>query len=166
MFQTSLVFITLPCPEGLTISSSVMLNYMVSIDGFIVPPTLDLQGCNEPSILFERPENLTSVRYLRFIKCAMQCLPTELKSLSCLAVLQITDCSNLSSLPDLPTSLEHLVINRCELLKGSCKPDGENWSKIEDIPGKNIENEWHYGFSNKKGKKNASSNVDMDNLQE
>lgn len=124
--------------RSLTVSSSEMLNIMVSIEGFIVPPSLSFHYCNDMSISFARPENLTSVRSLYFFMCAIQCLPTELKSLSCLSFLGFESCSKLSSLPDLPTSVERLRILWCELLERSCQPDGENWSKIEHIPWKYI----------------------------
>ncbi|KAF0917156.1 hypothetical protein E2562_016953 [Oryza meyeriana var. granulata] len=120
--------------HSLYISSSVMLNYMLSAEGFIVPEFLSLESCKEPSVSFEESANFTSVKCLRLCNCEMRSLPGNMKGLSSLKKLDIYDCPNMSSLSDLPSSLQHICIWGCELLKESCRaPDGESWPKIAHI---------------------------------
>ena len=125
--------------KSLEISSSVMLNHMLSAEGFVAPPRLNIDCCEEPSISFEESANFTSVVFLHFYGCAMRSLPTNLKCFSSLADLQILHCYNISSLPDLPTSLWRIRIVDCGLLEKSCRaPDGESWPKIAHIRWKDI----------------------------
>lgn len=126
--------------KSLRISSSVMLNHMLSAEGFTAPPRLDIGRCEEPSISFEESANFTSVVRLDFYDCKMRSLPTNLKCFSSLADLQILHCPNISSLPDLPTSLQRIRIVHCDLLEKSCRaPDGESWPKIAHIRWKDID---------------------------
>nr|ADM24980.1 Rp1-like protein [Oryza sativa Japonica Group] len=120
--------------RSLYISSSVMLNHMISAEGFKVPGFLSLESCKKPSVSFEESANFTSVKCLRLCNCEMRSLPGNMKCLSSLTKLDIYDCPNITSLPDLPSSLQHICIWGCELLKKSCRaPDGESWPKIAHI---------------------------------
>ncbi|XBI60193.1 hypothetical protein VPH35_041148 [Triticum aestivum] len=126
--------------KSLQVSSSVMLNHMLSAEGFTVPPRLNIIGCKEPSISFEESANFTSVVWLQFYMCEMRSLPTNLKCFSSLTDLQILHCYNISSLPDLPPSLRRIRIVNCGLLEKSCRaPDGESWPKIAHIRWKDID---------------------------
>ncbi|KAF7046616.1 hypothetical protein CFC21_055635 [Triticum aestivum] len=118
----------------LDVSSPVILNTMLSADGFTVT-SLTLIGCKEPFILLEESANFTSVMGLCFIDCQMISLPTNLRSFSNLKTLDIFRCPNISSLPDLPSSLQEIRVLGCsELLNESCQaPDGESWPKIAHI---------------------------------
>nr|ALO70059.1 NBS-LRR-like resistance protein [Oryza sativa] len=120
---------------SLYVSSFVMLNHMLSAEGFKVPPFLSLENCKEPSIAFEESAaHFAMVRCLRFRDCEMRSLEGNMKCLSSLNKLDIHFCPNISSLPDLPSSLQHLSIWGCELLKENCRaPDGESWPKIAHI---------------------------------
>ncbi|CAL4954207.1 unnamed protein product [Urochloa decumbens] len=119
--------------KSLYVSSSKVLNHMLSAEGFTVPEFLCLECCREPSVSFEKSAKLSSVKHLRFCFCTIKFLPT-LKCFSSLEKLDIHSCPNISSLPDLPSSLKHICIWRCELLKKSCQaPGGESWPKIERI---------------------------------
>ncbi|AQK39120.1 putative disease resistance protein RGA1 isoform X1 [Zea mays] len=125
--------------ESLTVSSSVLLNQMLMAEGFMVPPNLEFLYCKEPSILFEEPANLSSVKCLNFSLCETESLPRNLKSLSSLESLEIGFCPNIASLPDLPSSLERITIWECPVLKKNCQePDGESWPKISRIRRKDI----------------------------
>nr|UBY07518.1 NBS-LRR disease resistance protein [Dasypyrum villosum] len=126
--------------DRLQVSSSALLNNMLSDEGFTVPPTLCLDECKEPFISLDESINFTSVKSLTFRDSEMISLPTNLKCFSNLKNLQIYRCPNISSLPDLPSSLKHITIGPgCELLKESCRaPDGESWPKITHIRWKNI----------------------------
>uniref|UniRef100_I1NS74 Rp1-like protein n=1 Tax=Oryza glaberrima TaxID=4538 RepID=I1NS74_ORYGL len=120
--------------RSLYISSSVMLNHMLSAEGFVVPGFLSLESCKESSVSLEESANFTSVKCLRLCECEMSSLPGNMKCLSSLKKLDIYYCPNISSLPDLPSSLQHICIWGCELLKESCRaPDGESWPKIAHI---------------------------------
>nr|ADM24944.1 Rp1-like protein [Brachypodium distachyon]ADM24948.1 Rp1-like protein [Brachypodium distachyon] len=119
---------------SLYVSSPVMLNHMLSAEGFTVPPFLSLERCKDPSLSFEESADFTSVKCLRLCKCEMRSLPGNLKCFSSLKKLDIYDCPNILSLPDLPSSLQHICVWNCERLKESCRaPDGESWSKIAHI---------------------------------
>ncbi|VAH99763.1 unnamed protein product [Triticum turgidum subsp. durum] len=125
---------------ALQVSSSVLLNNMLSAEGSTVPPTLCLDECKEPFISFEESANFTSVKSLIIRDSEMISLPTNLKCFSNLKNLKIFRCPNISSLPDLPSSLKDIHIGPgCELLKESCRaPDGESWPKIAHIHWKDI----------------------------
>ncbi|KAL6616176.1 hypothetical protein ACP70R_038446 [Stipagrostis hirtigluma subsp. patula] len=125
--------------NSLYVSSSELLSHMLSAEGFTVPAFLSLESCNEPSVSFQESANFSSVKRLRLCECEMKSLPRNIKYLSNLETLDIYDCPNMSSLPDLPSSLQHICILRCKLLEESCRaPDGENWPKIKDIRWKEI----------------------------
>ncbi|XP_037470836.1 putative disease resistance protein RGA4 [Triticum dicoccoides] len=126
--------------KSLFVSSLAILNKMLSAEGFTVPAWLGLEGCKEPLVSFEEPANFTSVRFLSFRGCEMIFLPTNLKCFSNLNTLEIYRCPNISSLPDLPSSLQSIsIVGCCELLKESCRaPDGESWPKIARICWKNF----------------------------
>ncbi|XP_047084199.1 putative disease resistance RPP13-like protein 1 [Lolium rigidum] len=120
---------------SLSVSSPVILDSMLSAEGFTVPASLSLMECKEPYVSFEESANFISVKILIFSDCQMISLPTNLMFFSSLKKLEIRSCLNISSLPDLPSSLEHICVrNCCELLKESCRaPDGESWPKIAHI---------------------------------
>uniref|UniRef100_A0A452ZTC3 Uncharacterized protein n=1 Tax=Aegilops tauschii subsp. strangulata TaxID=200361 RepID=A0A452ZTC3_AEGTS len=122
--------------ESLSVSSPVMLNHMLSAKGFKVPETLSLEGCKEQSVSLEEPANFSSIRCLRLANCERRSLslPGKLMCLSSLTRLDFYNCPNISSLPDLPSSLQHIRVWDCERLKESCHaPDGESWPKIANI---------------------------------
>uniref|UniRef100_A0A8R7UWJ5 Uncharacterized protein n=1 Tax=Triticum urartu TaxID=4572 RepID=A0A8R7UWJ5_TRIUA len=119
---------------SLTVSSSVIFNNMLSSEGFSVPAFLSLEGCKDPFVSLEECTNFASVKTLRFCGCQMTSLPTNLKCFSSLRSLDIYSCPNISSLPDLPSSLRHICVWGCEVLKESCRaPEGESWPKIAHI---------------------------------
>ncbi|KAM3215490.1 hypothetical protein ACQJBY_067485 [Aegilops geniculata] len=119
---------------SLSVSCPVLLNHMLSAEGFTVPRSICLVGCKEGSFSFEESADFSSVNNLLFNCCEISSLPGNLKRFSCLTLLQICGCPNISSLPDLPSSLQHIVIEDSDLLRESCRsPDGESWPKIEHI---------------------------------
>ncbi|KAL6840869.1 hypothetical protein ACP4OV_029395 [Aristida adscensionis] len=126
--------------ESLRVSSSELLSHMLSAEGFTVPPIFYLDDCKEPSVSFEESANFSSVKHLILWNCEMKSLPRNMKCLSSLESLSICMCPNISSLPDLPSSLKDISIVRCsKLLEDSCRaPDGESWPKIAHIRWKNF----------------------------
>ncbi|KAL6873467.1 hypothetical protein ACP4OV_013549 [Aristida adscensionis] len=123
----------------LMVSSPVLLNEMLSIEGFTIPPLLQLEKCDDKVVEFKRSDNLASVTNLCIYHCGMQSLPTNLMSFSSLEVLDIWNCPSLSCLPDLPSSVQQIYITQCELLKESCQPGGKSWSKIAHLRWKYVE---------------------------
>lgn len=120
--------------DTLHVSSSKSLNHMISAEGFTVPAFLSLEGCKESSVSFEQSANFSYVKCLRLHECEMQSLPRNMECFSSLTKLDISSCPNMSSLPDLPSSLEHICVWNCGLLEKSCRaPDGESWPKIANI---------------------------------
>uniref|UniRef100_A0A287EA61 Uncharacterized protein n=2 Tax=Hordeum vulgare TaxID=4513 RepID=A0A287EA61_HORVV len=120
---------------SLSVSSPVILNNILSVEGLTVPARLSLVQCKEPFISFEESANFISVMRLDFHSCQTISLPTNLNRFSNLKTLDIFNCPNISSLPDLPSSLQEIRVGGCsEQLKESCRaPDGESWPKIAHI---------------------------------
>jgi len=107
---------------------------MVKVEGFTVPPFLSLHGCKEPSVSFEESADFSSVKILRLWDCEMRSLPRNMECFSSLEWLDFYGCPNISSLSDLPCSLQRITIWDCKFLKESCRePDGESWPKIAHI---------------------------------
>ena len=125
--------------RALSIGSSALLGHMLSSESFTVPAYLTLQSWKEQSFSFEESAKFSSVEELSLDECEMKSLPRNLNCLSSLKRLNIERCPNVSSLPDLPSSLQHIQIDGCELLTESCRaPDGESWPKIVHIRWKYI----------------------------
>ena len=120
--------------RSLYVSSTELLNHMLMAEGFTIPTFLCLENCKESSVTFEESASFSSVKHLRLCLCEMKSLPGNLKCFSSLEELDIHACPNISSLPDLPSTLQRIYIWDCELLKESCRaPDGESWPKIAHI---------------------------------
>ncbi|KAG0519941.1 hypothetical protein BDA96_08G030200 [Sorghum bicolor] len=120
--------------KRLTVSSFVLLNQMLKAEGFIVPPSLALRDCKEPSASFGESANLLSVKHLYFSCCKMESLPGNLKFFSSLESLDIAICPNITSLPVLPSSLQRISIYGCDDLRKNCRePHGESWPQISHI---------------------------------
>ncbi|OAY83669.1 putative disease resistance RPP13-like protein 1, partial [Ananas comosus] len=81
-------------------------------------------------------QHLTSLEHLVFESCSIKSLPNNLESLSSLQQLRIIDCPNITSLPDLPRSLQRLDLqySNPELRRRCQNPDDEVWCKISHIP--------------------------------
>ncbi|PVH37959.1 hypothetical protein PAHAL_5G134100 [Panicum hallii] len=125
--------------RALTIGSSVLLSHMLSSESFTVPADLNLQSWKDQSFDFEESAKFSSVKELSLYACDMKSLPRNLNCLSSLKRLKIRSCPYISSLPDLPCSLQHIAISGCKLLMESCRaPDGESWPKIAHIRWKDI----------------------------
>ena len=126
--------------RALGIGSSVLLSHMLSSENFTVPADLTLESWKEQSFSFEESAKFSSVEELSLDECEMKSLPRNLNCLSSLKRLNIERCPNVSSLPDLPSTLQHIGIYKCELLTDSCRaPDGESWPKIAHIRWKYID---------------------------
>ncbi|CAL4905091.1 unnamed protein product [Urochloa decumbens] len=125
--------------KSLCISSSDILNYLLSAEGCTVPELVQIRSCNETSISFEASSNFTSVKELAILESRIQFLPKNMRAISCMEKLTIRRCPNISSLPDLPSSLKQITIYDCELLSKNCRePDGVSWPKIAHIPWRDI----------------------------
>ncbi|XP_037425030.1 putative disease resistance RPP13-like protein 1 [Triticum dicoccoides] len=109
------------------VSSSTILNNMLTAEGSTVPAFLSLVSCNEQFVSFEASANFTFVKRLTFRDCLMFSLP-YLKCFSNLEHLDIYDCPNISSLPDLPSSLQLISIRSCGALDG--KLPSTSWRKL------------------------------------
>ncbi|WVZ91273.1 hypothetical protein U9M48_037464 [Paspalum notatum var. saurae] len=121
--------------KSLCVSSSDFINPLLSAQGCTGPELVRIQSCNETSISFEASSSFTSVKELEILECKIQSLPNNMQALSSLEKLKIGNCPNISSLPDLPSSLRQITIEGCELLFESCQePNGISWPKIAHIP--------------------------------
>jgi len=95
--------------ESLTVSNIELLNHMLMAEDFTIPLSLSLQDCKESSVTFEESASFSSVKHLRLCDSEMKYLPKNLKCLSSLKNLDIHACPNISSLPDLPSTLQRMT---------------------------------------------------------
>ncbi|XP_031257618.1 putative disease resistance RPP13-like protein 1 isoform X2 [Pistacia vera] len=80
------------------------------------------------------PISLIDLSIVRFPKLKYLC-SKNFRVLRSLKFLTFNDCPNLTSFPDLPSSLLRLHIYRCPLIQKQCKRnEGQEWSKIVHIP--------------------------------
>ncbi|XP_077237387.1 putative disease resistance protein RGA3 [Tasmannia lanceolata] len=106
---------------------------------------LVIRECPQIHSLFPDDENNdyglpTELNTLEIQTCPnLNSLPKGMQSLTSLKYLTIIYCPEISSLPEggLPTTLEYLFINGCPKLNERCQKNGQDWPKIQHIPGIN-----------------------------
>ncbi|PON32902.1 Leucine-rich repeat pentatricopeptide [Trema orientale] len=76
-----------------------------------------LSGCSKIENLPPSIGNLLSLEYLHLDGTSISEIPTSIKQLSYLIHLDVMDCRNLLSLPELPKSLQYLDASGCTSLK-------------------------------------------------
>ncbi|KAJ4786458.1 Rp1-like protein [Rhynchospora pubera] len=116
----------------LYISSSIMLNELLSSEKFVPPQTLGMAFCQEEAITFENSYHFRSIKKLVLLKCKTKNLPT-LSDFSNLEIIEIWDCTEISELPELPDSVQEILIRGCPGLRERCQPNGPDWHKIRCI---------------------------------
>nr|XP_034921656.1 putative disease resistance RPP13-like protein 1 [Populus alba] len=104
-----------------------------SLSSFTIAMCDEVESFPEEMLL---PSSLTTLEIRRLSN--LKSLDHKgLQHLTSLRELQIWHCPNLQTLPEegLPSSLSHLFIFKCNLLKERCKrPNGEDWLKVSHIP--------------------------------
>ncbi|TKW29266.1 hypothetical protein SEVIR_3G384900v4 [Setaria viridis] len=80
--------------------------------------------------------NCTSLQHLWISKVNLESLPLSLSELSSLETLRLYDSDQLRSLPNVPSSLQTLFIQKChsELRKKASERGSLEWNKISHIP--------------------------------
>lgn len=152
----------LPRVRELAISKLSVLQ-LISIEGLSSLVSLTLDVAPQEDFTQEECEmlsHLSSLEKINFQFCKMQSLP-NLLSLHSLKEFKIYDCHNLTSLSELPSSVENIDISHCQNLTSlselppsiqkiciyrcnaeftrSCKDASHpNWHKISHIPKKSI----------------------------
>ncbi|XP_078153541.1 disease resistance protein RGA2-like isoform X2 [Carex rostrata] len=126
------------CRE-LYISSSVMLNKLLSSQDFVSPRLLCISYCQEEVISFEKSDHFKSIKKLGFFNCKTKSLPKTLSDFSNLEQIGFKDCPEISELPELPGSVDYIVIKGCPMLRKRCQPNGPDWHKIQCIQDVKIE---------------------------
>ncbi|XP_078152665.1 putative disease resistance protein RGA4 [Carex rostrata] len=131
-----------PKLEWLSISRWSLAEQLVSRDGLSSLVSLELRGSQEEYFSqeeFEVFHCLSSLEVISFCECKMHILP-NLLFLHSLRDLFINVCKNLTSLQELPPSVQCIDISGCnEVFTRSCKdPSDPNWQKISHIPKKFI----------------------------
>jgi hypothetical protein len=126
------------CRE-LYISSSVMLNKLLSSQDFVPPRLLIIAYCQEEAISFEKSDGLQSIKILGFDECKTESLPKTLSDFSTLEGIYFNDCPEISELPELPGSVEFIEISGCPMLRERCQLNGPDWHKIRCIENRKIE---------------------------
>ncbi|KAJ3687902.1 hypothetical protein LUZ61_017066 [Rhynchospora tenuis] len=117
----------------LYLSSSVMLNELLSSENFVPPQTLGMVFCQEEAITFGNSYHFRSIKKLILLKCKTKNLPTTLSDFSNLEIIEIRDCTEISGLPELPDSVQEILIRGCPVLRERCQPNGPEWHKIRCI---------------------------------
>ncbi|KAK3229022.1 hypothetical protein Dsin_000903 [Dipteronia sinensis] len=109
----------------------------------------------EENMRMELPTTLTELWITSFPK--LKYLSSNgFQNLTSLEFLLIDDCPNLTSLPNLPSSLLRLYIEDCPLLKKHCKRHkGKEWSKIADISRVTIDGKFIYDPEEKESEYDA-----------
>ncbi|KAM3196687.1 hypothetical protein ACQJBY_072407 [Aegilops geniculata] len=104
--------------------------------------TLRLIGCTSLAPAPELFEFFIHLREFVINKCSWDHLPDNVKDLRSLKRLTITSCLYLSSLPELPLSLQKLKVCNCNIeFMRSCEQIGHpNWQKIQHIDVKELAN--------------------------
>ena len=109
------------------------LRSLHSLSSFTIAMCDEVESFPEEMLL---PSSLTTLEIRRLSN--LKSLDHKgLQHLTSLRELQIWHCPNLQTLPEegLPSSLSHLFIFKCNLLKERCKrPNGEDWLKVSHIP--------------------------------
>ncbi|XP_078159017.1 putative disease resistance RPP13-like protein 1 [Carex rostrata] len=131
-----------PQLKELTISRWSLLEQLVSRDGFSSLFYLELCYAQQESFSqeeFEVLNHLSSLRCISFDHCKLRSLP-NLLCLRSLENLLILHCENLSSLPEMPRSVQSIVIEKCDdVFTRSCQdPKHSNGIKISHIASKII----------------------------
>ncbi|XP_078150857.1 disease resistance protein RGA2-like [Carex rostrata] len=123
----------------LHISSSVMMNKLLSSQDFVPPSILVIKYCQEETISFEKSDGLQSIKALEFRESKTKSLPKTLSDFSTLEDIRFIDCPEISELPELPGSVQLIYISGCPTLSERCQPNGPDWHKIRCIEAKHIE---------------------------
>ncbi|XP_078150859.1 disease resistance protein RGA2-like [Carex rostrata] len=123
----------------LFISSSVMLNKLLSSQDYVPLQRLIIAYCQEETISFEKSDGLQFIKALTFEKSKTKSLPKTLSDFSSLEKIWFRDWPEISELPELPGSVKYIHISGCPMLRERCKPNGPDWHKIRCIQEKNIE---------------------------
>ncbi|KAJ4752154.1 Rp1-like protein [Rhynchospora pubera] len=123
----------------LYISSLVILNELQLLENFYAIQILTIEKCDEDAISFEKSDHLRSIKRLQFFYCELKHISSTLSNFSNLENIYFYRCSRISSLPELPKSVQQIQIEDCPELKERCQPNGPEWHKIEHIQYKFIE---------------------------
>ncbi|KAJ1685519.1 hypothetical protein LUZ63_016909 [Rhynchospora breviuscula] len=123
----------------LYISSSAILNELQLLENFDAIQTLIIEKCDEDVISFEKSDHLRSIKTLRFYGCKLKHLSSTLSNFSNLEIIHFRKCSRISKLPELPKSVQEIIIEDCPELKERCQPNGTEWHKIQYIQSRSIE---------------------------
>ncbi|XP_078153649.1 putative disease resistance RPP13-like protein 1 [Carex rostrata] len=124
---------TLKCVELLgCMLSDDMLQGFISLEELCV--------VNIPTMVNPYIDHFKVISFLKLSNCPNLASLRGLNELTNLRDLEILGCKNLSSLPDVPPSVNHITICGCnEEFTRSCKdPNHPNWHKISHIPHKDI----------------------------
>nr|CAD1842879.1 unnamed protein product [Ananas comosus var. bracteatus] len=93
-----------------------LLDVLLAEEALASLQLLSIEEFKEESFRSEEEQVLqhpTSLYSLAFESCSIKSLPNSLEGISSLQALGISDCPNITSLPDLPKSLRYLSITDC-----------------------------------------------------
>ncbi|XP_021774936.1 putative disease resistance RPP13-like protein 1 isoform X1 [Chenopodium quinoa] len=85
---------------------------------------------------FKLPDNsMPQLRELTIEDCPNLLSMQSLKHMNSLQTFELNRCMELMSLPELPVSIQSLIITDCDMVKQRCQPEeGPDWSSIRAIP--------------------------------
>lgn len=103
---------------------------------FLSLETLNIQDMMQLTMWDTMPNNsMPQLRELLIDDCPNLFLIQSLSHMTSLQTLEINGCTMLRSLPELPASIQSLIITESDMLRQRCQPEeGPDWSIITAIP--------------------------------
>ncbi|XP_020097174.1 putative disease resistance protein RGA4 [Ananas comosus] len=105
-----------PVLRSFDTDAPLLLDVLLAEEALASLQLLSIEEFKEESFRSEEEQVLqhpTSLYSLAFESCSIKSLPNSLEGISSLQALGISDCPNITSLPDLPKSLRYLSITNC-----------------------------------------------------
>ncbi|TXG46354.1 hypothetical protein EZV62_028146 [Acer yangbiense] len=143
-FPANLLYLKISSPNLYKPLTNLGFHNLTSLIALNIHELADAESFHEEEMEMTLPHTLTLLSIKNFPK--LKCLSCKsMENLTSLEYLLFSNCPELTSLPNLPSSLLGLEIRGCPLLKEACKRDkGKEWYKIADIPCVDIDYQFIY----------------------
>ncbi|TXG68758.1 hypothetical protein EZV62_003693 [Acer yangbiense] len=143
-FPANLLYLKISSPNLYKPLTNLGFHNLTSLIALNIHELADAESFHEEEMEMTLPHTLTWLSIENFPK--LKCLSCKsLENLTSLETLAFINCPELTSLPNLTSSLLRLYIEGCPLLNEACKRDkGKEWYKIADIPRVEIDRKFIY----------------------